>query len=112
MFNCCMGDIIIKNLNQKKINTAARSPKVIEVIHENFVDWMHACGKKGNCTTCKMIVLEGMQNLGPPTKNEEKFKNQGKLGSNERLACQCELKGDIVVEVPEIYKLPHVTYSY
>ena len=30
-------------------------------------DWMHACGAKGRCTTCRVRVRAGMENLGPLT---------------------------------------------
>jgi 2Fe-2S ferredoxin len=73
---------------------------------------MHACGKKGRCTTCKIIVLEGIENLSPLTEREEFFKGIDRLKSYERLSCQAKLiKGEILVRVAEENKFPHMDYS-
>ncbi|MEY3565969.1 MAG: hypothetical protein RJA23_2139, partial [Bacteroidota bacterium] len=42
--------IRIQNLGNRSIETENTESKVIELIHENGIDWMHACGKKGRCT--------------------------------------------------------------
>lgn len=107
-----MAQIIIKNLYNKVIVVSNNSQTVLDSIHEHYIDWMHSCGKKGNCTTCKMLILEGAENLSQPSRNEMNFMKLKRLSSNERLACQCFVNGDIIVEVPAIYKLPHVQYSY
>jgi len=107
-----MPRIVIQNLFNREINSNAANRKVIELIHENGIDWMHACGKKGRCTTCKIILLEGAENLSPLTTAEEKFVNQGRLKPNERLSCQAELiTGELIVRVAEINKFPHLEYS-
>ena len=48
---------------------------------------------EGVCGTCVIEVVEGMENLSKFTQEEEDF-----LGDmeNERLACQCKLKGGCV----------------
>ena len=48
---------------------------------------------EGVCGTCVIEVKEGMENLTPFTQEEEDF--LGEL-ENERLACQCKLKGGCV----------------
>lgn len=107
-----MPRIVIQNLFNREIYSKAANRKVIELIHENGIDWMHACGKKGRCTTCKIILLEGGENLSPLTAAEQKFINLGRLKSNERLSCQAELcTGELVVRVAEINKFPHLEYS-
>lgn len=104
--------IIIQNLFHKEIKSSLEDRKVIELIHENRIDWMHACGKKGRCTTCKIIVLEGMKNLSPPTEKEEYFRGIGRLASHERLSCQAKLmEGEILVRVADENKFPHMDYS-
>ncbi|MCR9015122.1 2Fe-2S iron-sulfur cluster-binding protein [Aquiflexum gelatinilyticum] len=104
--------IVIQNLFQKEIISPIEERKVIDLIHENRIDWMHACGKKGRCTTCKIIVHEGMENLSPLTEREEFFMGIGRLKSHERLSCQAKLiKGEILVSVAEENKFPHMDYS-
>jgi 2Fe-2S ferredoxin len=75
-------------------------------------DWMHACGAKGRCTTCRVQVRSGMENLSPPADAELRYRAAGRLLANERLTCQTRLlAGEVVGCVPEATKLPHVRYS-
>ncbi len=48
-----------------------------------------ACGGIGLCTTCRVIVLEGAENLSRLTREEKDFRARNLLKENERLACQC-----------------------
>uniref|UniRef100_A0A7S4I299 PDZ domain-containing protein n=1 Tax=Prymnesium polylepis TaxID=72548 RepID=A0A7S4I299_9EUKA len=56
------------------------------------------CGGAGQCNLCMVEVLEGMENLSPPTAVEQtrlKKKPEG-----YRMACQTLINGDVTVEVP------------
>jgi len=50
------------------------------------------CGGKGRCTTCKMIVVTGMENLSSKSEPEQKYFREGALEGNERLSCQAFLQ--------------------
>ena len=106
-----MARIVIKNLGEKNIEVHDFSRTFLRHMHDHAIDWMHACGGKGRCTTCKVIVLNGNENLTPETAAELKYEEDGALGRHERLACQVKIKGNITVAVPEEYKLPHMKYS-
>lgn len=107
-----MLQIVIENLNNLTINSEHSDGKVIELIHQNGTDWMHACGKKGRCTTCKMIVVEGMEKVSPPSERELFYSAQHRLQPNERLACQSSLSsGRLIIRVAESSKFPHITYT-
>ncbi|GAC1374510.1 MAG: hypothetical protein NVSMB30_17560 [Hymenobacter sp.] len=74
-------------------------------------DWMHACGAKGRCTTCRLQVRTGMANLSPLTAAERRYQTAGRLQADERLACQaCLLAGEAMGRVPEATQLPPVQY--
>jgi hypothetical protein len=45
--------IIMKNLYHKEIHSQKSNCKVIELIHENYTVWMHACVKKGGVQPVK-----------------------------------------------------------
>lgn len=45
---------------------------------------------EGVCGTCVIEVVEGKENLTPPTPEEEDFLGEGTL--DERLACQCKIR--------------------
>lgn len=106
-----MIQVTIDNLSGKTIYCNSKSEKLLDILQENRIDWMHACGKKGRCTTCTAIILSGAENLEDRTLAEENFASQNRLAQNSRLSCQAIVKGDIVVKVPDLYKLPHISYS-
>jgi 2Fe-2S ferredoxin len=62
---------------------------VLAAIHAAGYDWWHACGAKGRCTTCRVRVLDGAEALAPLTAPELRYRAAGRLGPEERLACQC-----------------------
>ncbi|MBO2011762.1 2Fe-2S iron-sulfur cluster-binding protein [Hymenobacter negativus] len=74
-------------------------------------DWMHACGAKGRCTTCRLQVCTGLENLSPLTSAELRYRTAGRLRTDERLTCQAQLPtGDVLGRVPEATQLPHLRY--
>jgi len=52
---------------------------------------------KGHCGTCAIKIIAGGHNLSPKTKEEEATLSRLHLDSH-RLACQCSLRGDVVIE--------------
>lgn len=106
-----MPDLIVQNMNQRRV-AVAQGQTLLKAIQASGIDWMHACGAKGRCTTCRIIVLQGMEHLGELSPAELRYRANGRLKDNERLACQCMLVGgDITGRVPEQTKLPHQAYS-
>ena len=106
-----MPKIIIRNLDNKVIEVNDSNQSILDAIHSAQIDWMHACGGNGRCTTCKMILHEGQTSLGADSEAEEKLRELERLADNERLACQSTLKGDIEISVAEKNKFPHMTYT-
>lgn len=54
------------------------------------------CGGAGQCGTCIMEVVAGLENLSPRTEAEER--KLKKKPANYRLACQTKVLGDITVK--------------
>jgi len=62
----------------------------------------HDCGGSCQCGTCHVIIEEGGESLGPMSPEEEDTLDRAAELSNEsRLACQCEVWGDVAVTIPE-----------
>lgn len=106
-----MPKIVIQNLHNKEIFITNENTNLLGAIHENNIDWMHACGGKGRCTTCKVQVLEGLENFCEESLAELKYRAMKRLKPNERLSCQSRIKGDIVVKVASENKFNHIQYS-
>ncbi|WP_439881218.1 2Fe-2S iron-sulfur cluster-binding protein [Pontibacter sp. MBLB2868] len=106
-----MPKLTVQNLAHLEVKVG-QGQTLLKALQNQNIDWMHACGGKGRCTTCRLIVLEGMEHFGPLTESEVRYRNNSRLKDNERLACQCTLvDGDAVGKVPDQTKLPHMTYS-
>ena len=105
-----MALLTIDNLPGAAIEVAAGAT-LLAALQAAGHDWMHACGAKGRCTTCRLLVLAGTENLGPLSAAEERYRAAGRLLPNERLACQARLPaGHVTGRVPEATMLPHVLY--
>jgi ferredoxin len=83
-----MGKLLIEGSEEEyDINDSA---PIAEACEEAGVPF--AC-TEGVCGTCVIEVKEGMENLSAFTQEEEDFLGEME---NERLACQCKLKGGCV----------------
>ena len=75
-------------------------------------DWLHACGGKGRCTTCRVRVEAGEEFLSPLAPAELRYQALGRLSADERLTCQARLVGgEVRARVPVPTQLPHVRYE-
>lgn len=102
---------MIENLFKKTLVVTDHSKTLLQHFHEHGIDWMHACGAKGRCTTCKVIIVDGADNLQDLTGPEKKYLTDGALRPSERLSCQARPSGDIRILAPKEYQLPHMRYS-
>jgi ferredoxin len=83
-----MGKLIFEHSGEEK--EVPDGEPIASVCEEAGVPF--AC-TEGVCGTCVIEVVEGMDNLSPFTQEEKDF-----LGDegNERLACQCKLRGGCI----------------
>lgn len=76
---------------------------ILFVLWDNRVTITSICGGNCSCGACNIEVLEGMENLNPPSDEEKRVLSRIKRqGPNVRLACQCVPTGDVAIRiVPE-----------
>ena len=55
----------------------------------------HACGGKGLCSTCRVYVDKGLENVLPRNTKEESIAQKLGLLPEVRLACQSQIEGDV-----------------
>jgi 2Fe-2S ferredoxin len=61
----------------------------------------HACGGSCACTTCHLVIKQGMQNLSEMEDNEaDRLDTAWDLTTSSRLGCQAVIKGDVVAQFP------------
>ena len=77
--------------------SAPRGLTLLEVSRSRGVPHTALCGGRGRCTTCRVIVEDGAENLPPPSPEEKAALEAVKAPANARLACQVRPRGDIAV---------------
>ncbi len=74
---------------------------LLDVALNRGIPLEHACGGNCACTTCHVIVRDGMANLSEMDDEEaDRLDTAWDLTPASRLACQAIVKGDVVCEVP------------
>lgn len=76
---------------------------VCDTLLANDIEIEHACEKSCACTTCHVIVREGVESL-PEAKEEEDdlLDKAWGLEPNSRLSCQATIQQqDLVIEIPK-----------
>ena len=83
-----------KNISIKKDQTILAASLSASINHA------HACGGHAKCSSCRVIVLEGLENCCQRNKAEQSLAE--KLGFTEkiRLACQTTISGPVKVRRP------------
>jgi adenylate cyclase len=64
---------------------------------QNGIPHTHVCGGNARCSTCRVLILDGLENLCPRNEKEQKMALRRNFSSNVRLACQTTLRGDVVL---------------
>lgn len=99
-----MPKITWKNLNKTYETNSGTT--ILDAALDSQVPLEHACGGCCACTTCRVIVHKGAQNLSKPEEEEldllERIQEYTpEIRKNIRLSCQSKVLGDIEIEMPE-----------
>jgi len=54
--------------------------------------------RSGSCGTCRIKVIDGAEHLTPMKAEERDFLSGFGAAKGERLACQCAINGDCVIQ--------------
>ena len=82
---------------------AAPGTSVCDALLGNDIEIEHACEKSCACTTCHVIVREGIESLAEAEELEEDLLDKAwGLEPNSRLSCQALVgKVPLVIEIPK-----------
>ena len=87
--------VTINGDKELEVNSGA---SLLSTLAENGVYLPSACGGKGSCGQCKCQVVEGG---GEILDSEKGHFTRKQIKDNWRLGCQCKVKGDLAIKVPE-----------
>lgn len=85
-------------LNGKQTIEVEQGGSLLSTLSENGIYLPSACGGKGSCAQCKCQVPEGG---GEILDSERGHFTRKQIKEKYRLGCQCKVKGDISVTVPD-----------
>ncbi|MBC7743414.1 MAG: 2Fe-2S iron-sulfur cluster binding domain-containing protein [Bdellovibrionaceae bacterium] len=74
---------------------------VLDFLNAKKVGIGQSCGGSGTCTTCRIFILKGIEYANPRTELELERANERSFLTYERLACQTEISGSVVIEIPD-----------
>ena len=92
---------------------APAGTSICEALLENGIPIEHACDMSCACTTCHVVVREGMSSLNDLDETEEDLLDRAwGLEPNSRLSCQAILaQANLVVEIPK-YSINHAKENH
>lgn len=72
--------------------------RLIEISEKVGAGITYGC-REGECGTCMMRIVSGMENMSERSVLEDKVLQENMAGRNNRLACQAQvLGGDVIVK--------------
>ncbi|PXW92829.1 2Fe-2S ferredoxin [Sphaerotilus hippei] len=91
-----------------RVLDVAPGTSLCEALLENGIEIEHACEMSCACTTCHVIVREGLASLNEAQEEEEDLLDRAwGLAPQSRLSCQAIVaREDLVVEIPR-YTINH-----
>lgn len=91
------GKVTITINGDKQLNVD-QGASIMATLNENGIYLPSACGGKASCGQCKLQVLSGG---GEILDSERPHFTRKQIKENWRLGCQCKVKGNMSVKVPE-----------
>tara|TARA_Y100001970_G_scaffold27213_1_gene33096 strand:+ start:1935 stop:3272 length:1338 start_codon:yes stop_codon:yes gene_type:complete len=70
---------------------------ILQTALDNDIPHVNACGGEGKCTTCRLLVLEGVEYCSDETEKEKSLKQKAHTTEEFRLSCQTTITGDVTV---------------
>ncbi|MBT5874123.1 MAG: (2Fe-2S)-binding protein [Candidatus Latescibacteria bacterium] len=68
---------------------------ILEASLEAGIPHTHLCGGKSRCSTCRVLIIEGIENCSPRNGREQEIADGLHYPPSLRLACQTTIDGDV-----------------
>ncbi|MEP7356102.1 MAG: adenylate/guanylate cyclase domain-containing protein [Anaerolineales bacterium] len=82
--------------NEGRIEVDTTTP-ILHASLRNGIPHTHVCGGNARCSTCRVLILEGLENCSPRNEKEQKMADRRNFSPNVRLACQTTVSGDVAL---------------
>ena len=81
---------------QQEINCLENS-NILNATLAAGINHTHACGGQAKCSTCRVSIMEGIENCNPRNEAEQKMTDKLNFPAEVRLACQTNINGNISI---------------
>jgi adenylate cyclase len=90
---------MFKIFSQTDNQTIDASPDdtILEATLKANINHMHVCGGNARCTTCRVNILDGLDNCRPRNEKEKELSEKIGFPRNIRLACQTKINGNVTI---------------
>lgn len=97
----------LKFKNKPVVLEVEDGASILEAALDNRVSIYHTCGGNASCSTCRVKILKGAENLSEIEPAEAGVLDAFDLKKPYRLGCQAlVLEGEVEVEIPGREKAP------
>lgn len=86
---------VIRYLPDERDVEARVDETILEVSLRAGIPFAHVCGGNARCSTCRVMILDGLENCAPRTEREEALTAHLHFAPEMRLACQTKISGPI-----------------
>ena len=70
---------------------------ILQASLQHGIPHTHVCGGNARCSTCRVLILEGLEYCCPRNEKEQKMANRRNFSPLVRLACQTTVSGDVAL---------------
>ena len=85
--------------DEKRVE-ARRNRSILHASLRAGIPHAHACGGRARCSTCRVLVLEGLEFCAPRNLRERAIAARLHFDAAVRLACQTKIVGDVTLRRP------------
>ena len=86
---------------REEINVSVyRNDTILATSLRNKIHHNHVCGGNARCSSCRVVISEGLENCLPRNEKEAAVAETLQLAEYVRLACQTRIVGDIEISKP------------
>lgn len=85
----------------ESVLVSQKDETVLQLANRVGIHLNQTCGGFGTCGTCRVLVIEGLEKLGPRNEVEAEIAEDRKFSDAERLSCQMYPLDGLVLQIPE-----------
>ncbi len=84
-----------------KVGDVPEGMSILDASEKLGIEIRHDCGGFATCSTCRILVVGGVENLSEVDLDEENMLEEAELPAPFRLSCQAIINGDVELQIPE-----------